>query len=302
MTFSEHDTVDAGSVFFKAHGLGNDYLVFEAGHDWVLEPQKISAVCDRGKGPGSDGIVILLDRTSRPFPLRMFNPDGSEFERSGNGLRILATYLAREGLVSYDPFGVSVGGDTLQLQVLGPPERGLYDISVEMGLALHGSEAVGLDMAALKADRDLRGVGVGNAAILPVSIGNPHTVVFPEEWKRELIDELGPIISAHAAFANGTNVQVARVLDQGILEARIWERGVGPTSASGTSACAVAAAAVNSGRVAPGRFEVQMDGGSMEVTVSEGMEITLAGPVQEVSDGSLTKGFLEFLRADSPAV
>ena len=106
MTLSERDTACAGPAFFKAHGLGNDYLVFEDGGDWMLDAERVSAVCDRWRGPGSDGIVLLVDRTRRPFPLRMFNPDGSEFERSGNGLRILAAYLAREGLVSDEPFDV----------------------------------------------------------------------------------------------------------------------------------------------------------------------------------------------------
>lgn len=295
VTLSEQDTASAGSTFYKAHGLGNDYLVFEAGDAWALDPEKIVAVCDRWKGPGSDGIVLLLDRTSRPFPLRMFNPDGSEFERSGNGLRILAAYLAREGLVGGEPFEVSVGGDTVRLHVLGPPRRGLYDISAEMGESGHGPEAVGLDPQALDEDQRLDLGAAGSPIVHLVSIGNPHAVVFPVEWKSDLIDEIGPKISVHTAFAQGTNVQVARVLDNRILEARIWERGVGPTSASGTSACAVAAAAVKSGRVAPGRFEVRMVGGSMEVTVTAALEITLSGPVQEVSAGSLTGGFLEFL-------
>ena len=295
VTLSERDTSSAGSTFYKAHGLGNDYLVFEAGDDWALDPKSIVAVCDRWRGPGSDGIVLLLDRTSRPFPLRMFNPDGSEFERSGNGLRILAAYLAREGLVGGEPFDVSVGGDTVRMHVLGPPHRGLYDISVEMGESGHGPEAVGLDPQALDEDRRLDLGAAGSPIVHLVSIGNPHAVVFPVEWKSELIDEIGPKIAVHAAFAHGTNVQVARVLDSRTLEARIWERGVGPTSASGTSACAVAAAAVKAGRVAPGQFEVRMVGGSMEVTVTAALDITLSGPVQEVSAGSLTGGFLEFL-------
>ena len=297
LTLPERDTGSACSAFFKAHGLGNDYLVFEAGDDWVLDATRIAAVCDRWRGPGSDGIVLLLDRTSRPFPLRMFNPDGSEFERSGNGLRILAAYLAREGLVGDEPFDVSVGGDVVQLQVSGPPEQGLYDVSAEMGRAGHGPEAVGLDPGALDEDHALDLGEAGNPIVHPVSIGNPHAVVFPVEWRPELIDEIGPRICVHPAFADGTNVQVARLLDGRTLEARIWERGVGPTSASGTSACAVAAAAVKSGRATPGQFEVRMEGGSMEVTVTAAMEITLAGPVQEVSVGSLTKGFLEFLAA-----
>ena len=297
MTLSDPDTACAGSAFFKGHGLGNDYLVFEAGDDWVLDAKRIIAVCDRWRGPGSDGIVLLLDRTSRPFPLRMFNPDGSEFERSGNGLRILAAYLAREGLVDDEPFDVSVGGDVVQLQVSGPPERGLYDVSAEMGRAGHGPEAVGLDPGALDEDQRLDLGEAGSPIVHPVSIGNPHAVVFPVEWKPELIDQIGPSICVHPAFADGTNVQIARVLDGRTLEARIWERGVGPTSASGTSACAVAAAAVQSGRTTPGQFEVRMDGGSVEVTVTTEMEITLAGPVQEVTVGSLTKGFLGFLAA-----
>lgn len=295
MTLSEQDTASASSAFFKAHGLGNDYLVFEAGDDWVLDPVRVSAVCDRWKGPGSDGIVLLLDRASRPFSLRMFNPDGSEFERSGNGLRILAAYLARKGLVGHEPFDVSVGGDTVRLHVLGPPERGLYVVSAEMGPAGHGPEAVGLDPGALDTGQRLDLGGAGSPIVHLVSIGNPHAVVFPEEWEAELIDEIGPRISAHPAFSAGTNVQVARVLDGRTLEARIWERGVGPTSASGTSACAVAAAAVESGRAGPGRFEVRMEGGSLEVTVTAAMEITLSGPVQEVCGGNLTGGFLEFL-------
>ncbi len=297
MTLSEQDTAHASSAFFKGHGLGNDYLVFEAGDGWVLDTERIAAVCDRWRGPGSDGIVLLLDRTSRPFLLRMFNPDGSEFERSGNGLRILAAYLAREGLVSNQPFDVSVGGDTVRLHVKGPPDRGVYDVSAEMGRASHGPEAVGLDPKALDADNRLDLGGAGRPILHSVSIGNPHAVVFPDEWGDELIDELGPKISVHPAFADGTNVQVARVLDGGTLEARIWERGVGPTSASGTSACAVAAAAVKSERAAPGHFEVLMEGGSLGVTVTPTMEITLTGPVQEVSVGSLTVGFLEFLEA-----
>ena len=99
MTLMSDASLRAGSGFFKGHGLGNDYIVFEAGDDWAMRRESIVAVCDRWRGPGGDGIVVLLDREVPPFGLRMFNPDGSEFERSGNGLRILGSYLAAEGLV-----------------------------------------------------------------------------------------------------------------------------------------------------------------------------------------------------------
>ena len=179
MTLPERDTAGAGSSFFKAHGLGNDYLVFEAGDEWMLDAEGIIAVCDRWRGPGSDGIVLLLDRDSRPFSLRMFNPDGSEFERSGNGLRILAAYLAREGLVGDEPFDVSVGGDTVRLHVFGPPERGLYEVSVEMGRAGHGHQAVGLDPGALDADHRLDLGGAGSPIVHPCRSEIPMRSSFP---------------------------------------------------------------------------------------------------------------------------
>jgi len=272
-------------------------MVLEAGSDWGMRPSSIMAVCDRWRGPGSDGIVVLLDRGGPPFRLRMFNPDGSEFERSGNGLRILASYMAAEGLVAGEPFEVEVGGDTVSLQVLGRQGKGVYDVSVDMGGIGYGPGAVGLDPAALDSEGriDLGPAGVHKLEL--VSVGNPHAVVFPEVWDSARLDRIGPLLSTHAAFAAGTNVQLARVLGPGLVEAWIWERGVGPTSASGTSSCAVAAATVKSGRGDPGAYEVRMEGGSLEVMVSAESAVTLRGPVQEIYRGALTPGFLEELDA-----
>ena len=284
-----------GAAFFKGHGLGNDYLVFESGNEWTLGIDAIVAVCDRWRGPGSDGIVLLEGRGGEPFSLRMFNPDGSEFERSGNGLRILAAYLAGEGLVGDDPFEVSVGGDVIRLHVLGRHQGGQYDISVEMGRAVLGVGAVDFDAGALDSEGRIDLGKAGKPTLHLVSVGNPHAVVFPEVWRPEAMAEIGPLIATHSAFDAGTNVQLARVLGEGLVEAVIWERGVGPTSASGTSACAVATATVESGRAKPGVFEVRMEGGSVEVTVSPELELTLRGPVQEVYKGSLTRGFIDSL-------
>src|SRR5688572_28673812 len=141
--------------FYKAHGLGNDYLVFEeppggggGKHDWEATPAAIQAVCDPHRGVGSDGIVALLaDLSAGRFRLRMFNPDGSEFERSGNGLRVLASYLRGSRLVGEGDdaaFPVVVGGSRVNMTV-HTSARGLYDISVEMGRASVGPAAVELD-------------------------------------------------------------------------------------------------------------------------------------------------------------
>ena len=287
----------AASRFFKGHGLGNDYMVFEVGPDWGMGSGSIRAVCDRWRGPGSDGIVVLLGRDGPPFRLRMFNPDGSEFERSGNGLRILASYLAAEGLVGEEPFHVEVGGETVRLHVLRRRESGVYDVSADMGRVGHGPAAVGLDPAALDSEGRLDLGRAGAVELQLISVGNPHAVFFPEVWVPERLDDIGPLIATHSAFRAGTNVQMARVLGPGVVEARIWERGVGPTSASGTSSCAVAAATVESGRGDPGAYEVRMEGGTLHVTVSPESDVTLSGPVQEIYRGRLTPGFLEELEA-----
>ncbi len=297
MTIDSREDVRASSEFFKAHGLGNDYVVFEAGNDWTLRPESVASVCDRWRGVGSDGIVLLLDRHGPPFRLRMFNPDGSEFERSGNGLRILAAHLAAVGLVAGEPFDVEIGGDRVRLQVLGRRGRGVYDVSVDMGRVRFGPEAVGLDAAALDPRGRIDLGPEGTHAVELVSVGNPHAVLSPESWAPERLPGIGARLSSHASFAGGTNVQMARVLGQGLVEARIWERGVGPTTASGTSACAVAAATVKSGRGAPGTYEVRMEGGSLEVTVSAECGVLLRGPVEEVCGGRLASGFLEALNA-----
>jgi diaminopimelate epimerase len=295
------------AAFYKAHGLGNDYLVFEESSErtasWPAAPRAIRAVCDPHRGVGSDGIVALLsDRSGGVFRLRMFNPDGSEFERSGNGLRVLASHLGREGLVrpgDENGFVVEVGGERVRM-ILHSATEGTHDISVEMGKARIGPEAVELDPKALDARGQLRGPKGESLDVVPVSVGNPHLVVLVDAPTPELLAEIGPFLVAHPALEHGANVQLARDVSSGAeagraCDALIWERGVGPTSASGTSACAVAVALVSQGRLGAGDVTVRMPGGSMIVRVSEQLHVVLRGPVEEVCTGVLTEGFLEGL-------
>lgn len=284
---------DAG--FYKGHGLGNDYLVFEEGDAWPVGAAAVGAVCHRWEGTGGDGVVVLLRGEDEPWRLRMFNPDGSEFERSGNGLRILASYLHRTGRVAEEPFQVHVGGDTIGMRVHGV-DRGEYDVSVQMGRARTGAAAVALDPDALNEAGHLCLDRTEPLDAVFVSVGNPHCVVWgdPEAFaslERAALDRIGPRVAPHRAFANGVNVQLARVLDDHTLEALVWERGVGHTAASGTSACAVAVSAVASGRMEAGAKTVRMEGGSLKVTVREALEVELRGAVQAVCDGVLDPGF-----------
>ncbi len=284
--------------FFKAHGLGNDYLVFrqeEGG--WSLSPEAVRGICRREEGVGSDGIVVLLDdpeatgSESRPFPLRMFNPDGSEFERSGNGLRVLGAYLLAEGMVGGDPFHVTSGGDRIRMAVVGRAGPGAPILSVEMGRASVEPEAVGLEGGVPELVTP-EGEAV---AFQPVSVGHPNAVLFPEGDPEEPVGRMGPFLERHPAFRAGTNVQVVRVEEDGGLRIAIWERGVGRTAASGTSSCASAVAAVARGLLPPGEVEVRMAGGTLYVNVSLELDVVLTGPVQEVCTGALLPSFVQGL-------
>lgn len=305
--------------FFKAHGHGNDYLVFEEGRGALLTPGLIGAICDRHRGPGGDGIVVVEAGWEDGEPrLRMFNPDGGEFERSGNGLRIAGVFLRRRGAAPDGWFPVAVGGDRVRLRVSGPREDGAWDASVEMGevgfptgppfvdpAAVDGRGRVGLALPGPDGGggvgggglRASEGVGVGEGGgrsrvvVLPVSVGNPHAVAFADGWSRAEADHYGPLIAASAAFPRGTNVQFACTPAGCEIAIRIWERGVGRTLASGTSACAAVAAAVRAGLMPHGRAAVRMEGGTMEVELREDWTVSLHGPVEEVCDGVLAARF-----------
>ena len=290
-----------GRDWYKAHGLGNDYLVFEEGEGWRAEPDAVASVCRRHEGVGADGVVVVSRGTVEPFVLRMFNPDGSEFERSGNGLRVLASYLYQRGRVSEAAFDVECGGDRVRMQVHSRSADGCYDVEVEMGRARVGPECVALDPDALDDQGRVAHPDAGRVALVPVSVGNPHAVVFADTLEGPFDDaallRLGTGLATHRAFAHGTNVQFVRVRPPRAIDILIWERGVGPTTASGTSACAAAVAAVTSGRLDPGEVEVGMEGGSFRVSVDQDLEVVLRGPVEEVVSGELADGFVTALES-----
>jgi len=292
------DRPSLAAVFFKGHGLGNDYLVFPAGEAWTAGPPAVERVCDRWLGVGGDGIIVQLgvDDTGIHH-LRGFNPDGTEFERSGNGLRVFAAFLASRGDVEEGaPFHVSLGGDTVEMEVLGRGPGARLDVRVDMGRARTGFDVVRADREYLTPEGAVRHPTRGDLALTLVSVGNPHGVYFTERPGVEVLRDVGPFLSSHRAFPQGLNVQVARVLEPGRLKVLVWERGVGETSASGTSACAAAVAAVTTGRMEPGPIEVEMEGGVLGVAVSPDLDVELRGPVEEIYEGRLADGFCEELR------
>jgi len=285
--------------FFKAHGHGNDYLVFEEGEGPLLTPALARRICDRHRGPGGDGIVVVeAGAPGAETRLRMFNPDGAEFERSGNGLRIAGVYLRRSGAAPDDWFRVAAGGGRVRLRVSGPGPNGAWDALAEMGRTefpagppfvapqgVGGGGRVTLDLPCPS------GGGRSRIELVPVSVGNPHAVAFRPAWTGAEVEHYGPLIATNAVFPRGANVQFARIPVGREVSIRIWERGAGRTSASGTSACAAVAAAVKRGLMPPGPATVRMEGGSMEVELAGDWSVRLRGPVEEVCCGELAATF-----------
>ncbi len=281
--------------FAKGHGLGNDYLVID---DADLKGLRLSMaaivkICDRNWGVGSDGILLLGQSNRADFALRIFNPDGSEAEKSGNGLRIFAKYLWDHGHAKDPTFTVETKGGLVQCQCTVRDGRVNF-VTVEMGRATFRAPEIPM----IGPDRDtvdlpLRLADGTDVTATAVSVGNPHCVVFVDRPNEAEARRLGPLLETHAAFPNRTNVQFARPLGRDAIEIRIWERGAGYTLASGSSSCGAASAAVRTGRCDHGRITVKMPGGELAVHVRPDWSLRLEGPVEEVCTGTLTREFFE---------
>ena len=274
--------------FHKYQALGNDYLVLERAGGRALIPSLVRRICNRHYGVGSDG--ILIEASPGPgarFGLRILNPDGSEAEKSGNGLRIFARYLWDERRVDAMPFIVSTPGGDVTCQV----REGGQQVFVEMGSASFDSARIPVAGPPREVLGETLAVGNESLRFTAVTVGNPHCVVHVDEATPELAQRLGPILETHPLFPNRTNVQFVKVLDRHHLQIEIWERGAGYTPASGSSSCAAAAASVRLG-LCEREVTVSMPGGDLQIGVSADYAITMLGPVQKVAEGVLAAELL----------
>ncbi len=270
--------------FRKYEALGNDYLVIEA-HDLEgdgLPAALVCRICDRHRGIGADGILLDVSTAGGDHALRIFNPDGSEAEKSGNGLRIFARFLWDQGRVGAEPFPVLTKGGAVVCEVRN---RG-REVFVEMGRATFDSALIpvaGSQSEVVEEVLEIDGVVLRYTA---VSLGNPHCVVQVEETSAELAQRLGPLLESHPLFPRRTNVQFVQVFDRKRLRIEIWERGAGYTLASGSSACAAAAACVRLG-LCDRDLTVLMPGGQLAIGVSADYSLTMLGRVSKVAEGKL---------------
>jgi diaminopimelate epimerase len=274
--------------FEKWQALGNDYLIFEADElPWELSEPRIEWLCDPHFGIGADGI-LLLSRSEDPAfvaDLRIFNPDGSEAELSGNGAREAILYLRRHGWTAEDTFSIRTAAGPLVSTITAE-----LTCAVEMGPASTASK----DFPSGGED----GAGTLTAAgrewaFQHVSIGNPQCAIeVGEELENLDLSAIGPQIEGHELFPNRTNVSFV-AFDGSRVRARIFERGVGETLSSGTGASGAAVAAFLRGAASP--IVVELDGGELEVEVSADLDVRLTGWAEPVYAGEVSPELLEAL-------
>jgi diaminopimelate epimerase len=276
--------------FHKYHALGNDYLVLDpaeipgAPEEIPFTAAQIARICHRNFGLGSDGILWgPLPTDDADFSLRIFNPDGGEAEKSGNGLRIFTRYLYDIGCVNKEKFSVKTKGGIVQSQVR---DGGL--ITVEMGRVSFLSDVIPVlpKEPSREVINDRIAVGGAEYTYCAATIGNPHCVIPLPEISPELAHKLGPVVENDPRFPNRTNMQLLKVIDRNTIEIEIWERGAGYTLASGSSSSAAAAVAKKLGLV-DSEVEVRMPGGKLTISISDDFSVVMTGPATRVGDMQL---------------
>jgi diaminopimelate epimerase len=251
--------------FEKWQALGNDYLIVEAA---AVDPDRVRELCDRHLGVGADGVLALAppDEPGYVARLRIYNPDGSEAELSGNGARQALLYLREHGWTTSSTYSIQTAAGEIRTTITGE-----HTCRVDMGHAI------------VRFDGD-----IGGMRFQHLTIGNPQTSIrIPDREELEMLDlaKLGPLIERHELFPNRTNVSFWTELAPNRIRARIFERGVGETMSSGTGASGAAVAHVLRGGDSP--VTVELDGGELEVDVDESLHVDLTGWAVPVFRGEL---------------
>lgn len=268
--------------FEKYHALGNDYLVYDPpSGDHEFSSEEIIRICHRNFGLGSDGILVgPLQTDKAEFGLRILNPDGSEAEKSGNGLRIFARYLFDQKKVGSSPFTVDTLGGIVTCEVSDDASS----ISVEMGQVSFHSDVIPVSVEGearevLNEEINLNGK---NYKYYAGTIGNPHCVVPLTDISEALAKQLGPELENHPLFPNRTNVQLLQILDRNRICIEIWERGAGYTLASGSSSSAAGAVARKMG-ACDQEITVEMPGGEIGLVIDDDYNVKMTGPATRVA-------------------
>lgn len=279
--------------FAKIHGLGNEYIVLDSRNmSFTLDDKAVTRICNVNFGVGSDGILLLVESTNADIGLRIFNPDGSEAEKSGNGLRIFCKYVFDNGIVDKTVFRVETMGGIVMAKIEEVVGGRAKVITVDMGRAIFDSKLIPTKFESTPVDDQLIQAGGRAFTVNCVSVGNPHCVILKDELVVEEIKKYGPLLENHPMFPNRINVQFAKVISRSEVEILIWERGAGFTLASGTSSCAVASVLKRKNLVDE-NITIRMLGGKLTITVDDDFSIRMTGEVREICSGVLSPELIE---------
>lgn len=274
--------------FYKYHALGNDYVVMDPNRTkFKLTPDTIKLICHRHFGIGSDGILYGPIKTNGKVGLKIFNPDSSEAEKSGNGIRIFARYLWDTGYQKNKSFQLQTEGGLVSVEILD--DLGEM-IKVDMGTVTFENRLIPVNGPSRQVVNEVINVNGEEYQVTCLSIGNPHCVIPMAEISKDLALRLGPAIENHQLFPNRINMQLLKVIDRNNIQIEIWERGAGYTLASGSSSCAAANAAFKLGLV-DNRIKVRMPGGVIEIEIKEDGHVFMTGPVISVAKGRFSEEF-----------
>lgn len=272
-------------AFTKYHALGNDYIVINPKDlPAPLTTEQVKLICHRNFGVGSDGILLgPLPSTTAKCALKIYNPDGSIAEKSGNGVRIFSRYLWDTKFVGNDEFALQTDGGIVRSTVFDGGKMA----RVEMGHVSFDSEKIPVAGAKREVISEKISVGGREFTFCAATIGNPHCVLPLPEISAKLAHEFGPLLEVHPNFPRKTNVQFMKVLNRSNIQIEIWERGAGYTLASGSSSSASAAVAHKLGLV-DRSVSVHCPGGIIKIEIGDNFAIQMTGSVTRVSEGVIS--------------
>lgn len=278
--------------FFKYHALGNDYLVIDPNKTKInLTVENIKLICHRNLGIGSDGILYGPIFDGAKIRLKILNSDGSEAEKSGNGIRIFAKYLVDTSYVSGNTFSLFTLGGKVDVELLDPMS-GL--IRVDMGTVTFQSDVIPVTGLSREVVDETLTVDNKVYRVTCLTIGNPHCVIPLKNISKNVAIKIGPLVEKHPNFPNRINVQFLKVIDKNNIQIEIWERGAGYTLASGSSSCAAAIVAYKLGLV-ENKIKVHMPGGIIDIQINADGHIYMTGLVSGIAKGYFLPELWELL-------
>lgn len=281
--------------FVKSHGLGNEYIVFDSNSiDFKMTKQAIIRLCNIHFGIGSDGVLLKVPSNKADFGFRVYNPDGSEAEKSGNGLRIFCKFIYDYGYTQKREFSVETLTDVVYATIDEVENGKAKLITVDMGKAIFKSRDIPVDSEEPEFIAQKIVAGDKEFEVNCVSVGNPHCVVIMEDLDEAEIRKYGPLLENHPLFPNRINIQFAKALSEDQAQIIIWERGAGYTLASGSSSCAAASVLVKRGLI-KGDMTMNMQGGTLKINIDKEWNIRMTGEVREVATGVLSLELIEDL-------